>query len=89
MYRCPKCERNARQCAEVTVGMPGEDSMLDGNEWWDAVAIAATYPVFRCDECIAVGEDGVEEALSFGVNCDWVAFDPAKPEVELRFDERG
>lgn len=91
-HPCPKCNRRLRQAGEITLGLPPEDSTLDGNAWWDAVAIAATYPLFTCPECFAPDSgtspdhpDHPDHPLTFALDPHNTPFHPSHPDSPLTF----
>ena len=71
-FPCPKCGRTLEQTGEATVTTEA--------------GRAVVYPVFQCDECIAVVEmegERMELALTFAVDENGQAFDPASPDGKL------
>ena len=66
-HKCPKCGRNLLPSGEFTLG-------------------AVTAPTYQCDECLRVVEflgERMEVALTFCVDADGRAFDPADPDADL------
>jgi hypothetical protein len=66
-FPCPNCGRPLESCGSV--------SQDDGN-----------FPVFQCDDCIATVEmfgESFDVALTFAVDGEGRAFDPASPDGSL------
>jgi hypothetical protein len=67
-FGCPKCGRRLARSGEIAV---------EGKE----------FPVFQCDECLKTVEmfgEPFEVALTFAVDEQGRAFDPAEEDDELR-----
>ena len=66
---CPKCGRVLKPAGEVTV---------------EHLGAAETLPVYQCDECLVKGRlFGLDTALTFCVDGDGRAFNPADPDGPL------
>ena len=72
-FKCPKCGRDLACAGVLTVHLEHEDREV---------------PTYQCDEClmtIDLGGTAMEVALTFAVDKNGQAFDPADPEGRLRF----
>lgn len=64
-HACPKCNRNLAQSGVLTLDHDGEPR---------------EYPVFQCDECLAISRtmgEPMEVALTFMVDEEGRAFHPS------------